>query len=126
MDGPLAIELYNIAEQLERNFLLNKELKEAIQAGVNAKSAVLKVYNELKQAKHWGQWDMAGRGRHAHFGKRHAIDKANQQKINHTINNVLKTRDEIESINRSLLQEQKKTEDSTIALHQKRDSILES
>jgi len=49
-----------------------------------------------------------------------------QQKINHTINNVLKTQDEIESINRSLKQEQKKTAKSSKALNKKRDSILES
>jgi len=164
------------ADKLERNFILNKELVEAIDAGEKAKASVLRVLNELKNAKQWGQWDMASRGRGANYHKRHAIDRANQhvyktqqllrvyekelrdlgmevslrfklqnfhsfldfffdnlisdwivqQKINHTVNNVLKTRDEIASINASLTREKEKTDQSTIALHDKRDSILES
>jgi len=175
-NGPLANSLFDIADKLERNFILNKELLEAIEAGEKAKASVIRVYNELKSAKQWGHWDMASRGRRANYQKRHAIDRANsfvhktqqylrvyekelrdlgmevslrfklqnfhsfldfffdnlisdwivQQKINHTINNVLKTKDEIESINASLNREQQKTEQSTIALHEKRDSILES
>jgi len=175
-NNPLAAEIFNIADHLDRNFILNKELTEAIQAGEKAKALVMAVYQELRKAKQWGQWDMGGRGYGSQYGKRHAIDKANgyvyktqqllrvyekelrdlgmevslrfklqnfhsfldfffdnlisdwivQQKINHTINNVLKTKDEIESINGSLAQEQKKTMQSTTALNQKRDSILES
>ncbi len=176
-NNPLANDLYEIANQLERNFILKKEIVEAIEAGEKAKRSVIAVYNELKNAKHWGHWDMAGRGgRGANYQKRHAIDKANgyvhttqqllryyekelrdlgmevslrfklqnfhsfldfffdnlisdwivQQKINHTINNVLKTRDEIESINASLNRELQKAKESTITLNDKRDSILES
>jgi len=175
-NGPAAQSLFDIADKLERNFILNKELVEAIDAGEKAKASVLRVLNELKNAKQWGQWDMASRGRGANYHKRHAIDRANQhvyktqqllrvyekelrdlgmevslrfklqnfhsfldfffdnlisdwivqQKINHTVNNVLKTRDEIASINASLTREKEKTDQSTIALHDKRDSILES
>lgn len=174
--SPQADELYDIADKLERNFIIIKEVKEAIYAGESAKVSVLKVHSELRQAKQWGQWDMGGRGYGSQRGKRSAIDRANshvhktqqllrvyekelrdlgmevslrfklqnfhsfldfffdnlisdwivQQKINHTINNVLKTKDEIESINGSLKQEFIKTENASIALNARRDTILES
>jgi len=47
--SPLANDLYLIADNLDRNYILNKELTEAIQAGKNAKALVAKVYRELSK-----------------------------------------------------------------------------
>lgn len=75
-----------------------KEIKEAIDAGEKANSALLEMANHLDTAKSWGVWDMLGGGLISNIAKHSAIDNANN--IAHNSQHLLKSFErELEDVN---------------------------
>jgi len=66
-----------------------KEIKEAIQAGENANSALDNMKEHLNRARNWGMWDMMGGGLISSMAKHAAIDEANT--IAHNSQHLLKS-----------------------------------
>ena len=80
-----AKHLFELVEQLGYLRAQNKELKEAIEAGEQAKKALSRVENNLGSAQGWGIVDILGGGlittaiKHSHIGDaRNNIDQAQQ------------------------------------------------
>lgn len=72
-----AQQLLNLSRNLDNNILKQREIDEAIQAGRKCTSTIKEILGELKNAQHWGKWDMYGnRGRQAGYMKHTAIDRA--------------------------------------------------
>ncbi|MCF6466034.1 hypothetical protein [Clostridium sp. Cult2] len=59
-----------------------KEIKEAINAGDNVKSALGEVIKSLRSAENWGMWDILGGGFIATAAKHSKIDDAKEQVYN--------------------------------------------
>ncbi len=82
---PDAKHLFELVEQLGYLRAQNNELKEAIEAGEQAKKALSRVENNLGSAQGWGIVDILGGGlittaiKHSHIGDaRNNIDQAQQ------------------------------------------------
>ena len=68
--------LRGIAEKNDQLVYHQREVLEAYNVGEQLKSCLAVMINHLKQAKNWGNWDMAGKGRYADYNKKRAIDQA--------------------------------------------------
>lgn len=71
-----AQKLRVIAQKSDSMVAHQRELLEAFNVGEQLKSCLAVMINHLKQAKNWGNWDMAGKGRYADYNKKRAIDQA--------------------------------------------------
>jgi len=72
-----AQQLLNLSHNLDNNILKQREIDEAIQAGNKVAKTIAEIIKELKNAQHWGKWDMYGnQGRRAGYMKHTAIDRA--------------------------------------------------
>ena len=72
-----AQQLLSLSRNLDNNILKQREIVEAIQAGNKCASTLQEIINELKNAQHWGKWDMYGKqNRRAGYQKHTAIDRA--------------------------------------------------
>lgn len=76
----LAKELLDISKQVDRAYVYRKELQDVDEVGTKCVKSLHDMVAHLKQAKQWGNWDMAGGrgrgGRRAGYNKRASIDKA--------------------------------------------------
>lgn len=81
-------EFSEIIHKLDIGILLNKELEEAIDAGVKSNKLLGIVASFLRKAGEWGRWDMYGDNRRAGYMKQQAIDKAirNLSQAQHQLN----------------------------------------
>jgi len=73
----VAQELLQLAKKNDDNTFLKREVLEAFKVGQSLIQVLNKILEYLSQAKNWGHHDMSGRGRHAGYAKRQAIDRAN-------------------------------------------------
>lgn len=71
-----AKQLRAIAAKNDQLVYQQREVLEAYNVGEQLKSCLAVMINHLKQAKNWGNWDMAGKGRYADYNKKRAIDQA--------------------------------------------------
>ena len=72
-----AQQLLSLSRNLDNNILKQREISEAIAAGNKSANTLKEIINELKNAQHWGKWDMYGnQGRRAGYKKHSAIDRA--------------------------------------------------
>jgi len=88
-----ANELLNISRTVDNNILKQRSISEAVTVGKKCLTTIHEIINELKNAQHWGKWDMYGnRGRQAGYRKHSAIDRAkNLANIaNHEIRKFIK------------------------------------
>ena len=76
MGGPQGQQLAELDRQLSDLSHQQKELEEAISAGVNAKRLLGQVQNDLVSARNWGTWDMLGGGLIATMAKYDRLDSA--------------------------------------------------
>ena len=80
IDNPKAAQrIYSLMEQSDEYQRMIFEMGEAVDVGTQAMKLLNKMIDSLNQAKTWGQWDMAGRGRRrsqASYRKRNQIDRA--------------------------------------------------
>ena len=74
-----SLKLTQIADKISDLESDIKEIKEAIMAGNNAKTALEDVIDTLEDAKSWGMWDALGGGFLATVAKHSKIDKAKEQ-----------------------------------------------
>jgi len=88
-----AEQLLTLSRNLDHNILKQREINEAQEAGDKCAQTITEIINELKNAQHWGKWDMYGNdGRRAGHMKHTAIDRAkNLANIaNHELNKFSK------------------------------------
>lgn len=72
-----ANELLNISRTVDNNILKQRSISEALSAGKKCLGTIQEIITEMKNAQHWGKWDMYGnRGRQAGYRKHSAIDRA--------------------------------------------------
>ncbi len=74
----LAKELLDISKQVDAAYVYRKELLDIDEVGAKCVKSLNDMITYLKQAKQWGNWDMAGGrgGRRAGYNKQASIDKA--------------------------------------------------
>lgn len=84
-------EYQSIVEKLDLNLVIQKELKEAVVTGRQAKSVLEELIGLLNEAGNWGKWDMYG-DRNAKYAKKRAMDRAVRilPKARHTLNLFVK------------------------------------
>lgn len=74
-----AEELLNISRSVDNNILKQRAISEAHAAGKKCLATIQDIIGELKNAQHWGKWDMYGgqrSGRQAGYRKHSSIDRA--------------------------------------------------
>lgn len=72
-----ANELLNISRTVDNNILKQRAITEALNAGKKCLATISEIISEMKNAQHWGKWDMyGGRGRQAGYRKHSSIDRA--------------------------------------------------
>lgn len=72
-----AQQLLNLSHHVDNNILKQREIEEALRAGDKVAKTITEIIKELKNAQHWGKWDMYGnQGRRAGYMKHTAIDRA--------------------------------------------------
>ena len=90
--------LLSLTKKLEENLHLIKEIREAIIAGEKAQQKLEEIANLLKNARNWGNWDMAGsRGNMAGYAKHNNIDKA-RAKVAHAKHALMRFENELRDI----------------------------
>ena len=72
-----AQQLLNLSHNLDNNILKQREISEAVQVGNKCVKTIQEIINELKNAQHWGKWDMYGnKNSQVRYKKHTAIDRA--------------------------------------------------
>ena len=75
--GPVQTALKKLYDQMDQINFLQKEISEAIQAGVRAEQETGQVLSHLNNAIKWGQWDMMNsKSRYYDHMKHSAVDRA--------------------------------------------------
>lgn len=72
----IAQQVNGIVQKVQQHERMIFEIEEALAVGKDAQYLLDQIVGYLNQAKSWGQWDMAGRQRHAGRMKHSQIDRA--------------------------------------------------
>ncbi|GLR16257.1 hypothetical protein [Portibacter lacus] len=77
-NSPIGKELRELLKKMDRQVILRNEIRRAIHTGNEAAKSLERMLAFLQQAKNWGNWDMAGKGRMASYNKHDAVDRARE------------------------------------------------
>lgn len=80
--GPIKNSLLLLHQKMDHQLKIQVELKEALVSGESTLNSLTSVYNNMKKAKDWGNWDMMGgsnNGRYHKSMKHGSIDRAMQE-----------------------------------------------
>ena len=90
-------ELLLIHRKIDESHVVLKDIDEARVVGEEAHRILRKMEKELRNARNWGQWDMAGDRHRASYAKHRAIDRARD--LSYRAKHVLlKFRDELRDV----------------------------
>jgi len=76
--SPSGQELKEILKKTDRQIIIRNEIRRAVKTGSDASTMLERMLTFLQQAKNWGNWDMAGKGRMASYNKHDAVDRARE------------------------------------------------